>query len=1011
MTKNLKILSEKEIEELYSMPAFNKEEQTANFYLDSQEVFLMQGFSTMTSQIYFILQLGYFKAKQQFYVFDTGGVMDDIGFIMEVYFQDSFGILEGNISKPTRLRQQQIIKKLLGFKECGKTERVHLFDKAKSLARIHNKPAYIFGELLNYLRTWHIILPAYTTLQRDFVSASITYEKKRLGEIIDALLSTEELKMFDNLINMSIDEGETTRYLLTYLQKEPASYKYQEMRKQAKRKEELEPLYGIAKSVIPRWGISIENIKYYSSLAHHYTIFSLGRFESQIRYVYLICFVFHHYRHINDILTEAFGINISFYQKKKKDFALDKISENSIEVNAHLGSIPSILNFFTSEEIPDDIPFGKIREQVFGLLSKNEFQKMMGYLLNTGLDQKDLEWQFIDGHKRRITQNIRYMFLQTTFSYNNPGSALKKAADFLKQVFNTGIQPKQIDLEEIPLGFMDQKTKKYIFADEKSSFGRYEFLVYQELGRQIDSGEIYITESNRYKNFDEDLIAVENWKNKDVLLKELDLQRLKMPIEKLLGCWDREIDLLYKSVNRQIHNNENEDIRISEKGGRTGWKFGVRDIQEDTNHSLYRKFEPIKITQLFQLVEKHTGFLNAFDHLLKLNVKEKADRWNLYAGILAYGTNLGLKTMSSHSDISYYGLKNTAENYLLAENLKAANDKISNAIANLPMFRHYAVESDIIHSSSDGQRYESRFDTVNSRYSSKYFGLGKGVSAYTMVANHVPVNAKIIGTHEHESHFVFDIIYNNSSEISPDIHSTDTHGTNQINFAILDMFGYQFAPRYKNLSDKTEKLYSFKQPSYYAGDEFIIRPSRKIDEKLIISEWDNIQRILVSLALKSTSQSSIIRKLSSYKRRNSVQKAFWEYDNVVKTHYLLSFINNKHLRGNVQKALNRGEAYHKLRRYIFYADKGKFKVHSAQEQQIWSECTRLIANSIIYYNTHLLSLLLEREEKNGNDKAMEVLKTVSPIAWQHIHIYGSYQFSQDNLDIDIEKFLKETQII
>jgi hypothetical protein len=38
-----------------------------------------------------------------------------------------------------------------------------------------------------------------------------------------------------------------------------------------------------------------------------------------------------------------------------------------------------------------------------------------------------------------------------------------------------------------------------------------------------------------------------------------------------------------------------------------------------------------------------------------------------------------------------------------------------------------------------------------------HFGLKKGVSAYTLVANHVPINARIIGTHEHESHFVFDL--------------------------------------------------------------------------------------------------------------------------------------------------------------------------------------------------------------------------------------------------------------
>ncbi|WP_368483862.1 Tn3 family transposase, partial [Bacillus cereus] len=28
-----------------------------------------------------------------------------------------------------------------------------------------------------------------------------------------------------------------------------------------------------------------------------------------------------------------------------------------------------------------------------------------------------------------------------------------------------------------------------------------------------------------------------------------------------------------------------------------------------------------------------------------------------------------------------------------------------------------------------------------------------------------------------ESHYVFDILYNNTTDVQPDVHSTDTHGT------------------------------------------------------------------------------------------------------------------------------------------------------------------------------------------------------------------------------------------
>ena len=72
-------------------------------------------------------------------------------------------------------------------------------------------------------------------------------------------------------------------------------------------------------------------------------------------------------------------------------------------------------------------------------------------------------------------------------------------------------------------------------------------------------------------------------------------------------------------------------------------------------------------------------------------------------------------------------------------------------------------------------------------YSQKYFGFDKGVVAYSLIANHVPINTMIIGANEHESRFFFDLIYNNTSEIQPDIFSTDTEGSNQFNFLLLHL--------------------------------------------------------------------------------------------------------------------------------------------------------------------------------------------------------------------------------
>ena len=91
---------------------------------------------------------------------------------------------------------------------------------------------------------------------------------------------------------------------------------------------------------------------------------------------------------------------------------------------------------------------------------------------------------------------------------------------------------------------------------------------------------------------------------------------------------------------------------------------------------------------------------------------------------------------------------------------------MSNAVAKLSIFRHYSI-GDAIHSSSDGQKIETQFHTLRSRHSPKYFGLKKGITQYTLVTNHVPVNARFFGANEHESHFVFDVLYNNTADIQP----------------------------------------------------------------------------------------------------------------------------------------------------------------------------------------------------------------------------------------------------
>ena len=107
------------------------------------------------------------------------------------------------------------------------------------------------------------------------------------------------------------------------------------------------------------------------------------------------------------------------------------------------------------------------------------------------------------------------------------------------------------------------------------------------------------------------------------------------------------------------------------------------------------------------------------------------------------------------------------------------------------------------------------------------------------------------------------------------------------------------------------------------------------------------------------------------------------------------------LRGNVQRALNRGEQYHQFKRAVSHANAGRLRYSSVEEQELWNECSRLLANAILYYNMVLVREAIARREAAGDTVGAAHLAAVSPVAWAHINFYGRYHFINSVIPIPI----------
>ena len=1003
--RRLRILGEDEIEALYGLPHFSDEERLEYFSLSPTEKRALDQLHSIQSRISFILQLGYFKSHHLFFVFDLAAVEADARYIQEQYFP-SFEPTDLRVTKVTRLKQQGLILELFNYQTCDAEHRQALSEKACQAAKVSSKPIYVFRELMHYLEDQRLVMPGYSSMQ-DIIGQALTHEQERLATILAHSLSGADQENLHQLL-----EDSPGLYEMTQLKREPKDFSASEMQREMQRGDHLRELYHLADTLLPHLDISNESIKYYASLVNYYSVYKLKRFDESTTNVYLLCFVYHRYQIVHDNVIQCFLHRVRQFREAAKEAGKEQVYQQRREGNAQLDKAAQVLKLFTDASIAGQTPFHQVRAKAFGILDAPQIDFVADHIsTDVTFDETAFQWAHIDVLAPQFKRHLRPINASVDWAASAGDSAIIEASDFLKSTFSRGRSLGQYATKSFPQRFIPDTAKRYLYEPPASGQrrlrpDRYEFLVYRLLRNGLEAGDIFCRDSVRFRSFEDDLIENDTWQDKEQLIEQTGLKSLKQPIREHLAELEDCLEKRLIGVNAHITSGENEHFEIKQRGTQSRWTLQYPRNTEPVNAPFFDALKQVDISSVLHFVQQHCPFMEAFDHVLGRYSKRAVDPYILTACLLAWGTNMGLGTMADVCAIDYQALVSTSENFLRLETLKEANDRVSNAIAALPIFTHYDL-GDAVHSSSDGQKFETRIHTINARYSPKYFGLKKGVVSYSLVANHVPVNAKIIGANDHESHYVFDILYNTTSDIQPAVHSTDTHGTNAVNFAILHLFGYQFAPRYRDLYDTVRtSLYGFQHPSQY-DDEMVLKPRRKLHPELIVEEWDNIQRIMVSLALKTTTQNIIVRKLSAFALKNKTRRALWEYDHILRSLYLLDYIDSAPLRRNVQRALNRGENYHQLRRAISYANFGKLRFKTEHDQQIWGECARLITNCIIYYNTMLLSNVLDSKEAAGDVEGAERLKQVSPVAWQHINFFGRYEFRKGPEAINMREIVRE----
>ena len=892
-SERLAVLNSAEQEALYGLPDFDDAQRLEFLALEESELALACSRQGLHAQIYCILQIAYFKAKHLFFRFGWGDVKDDSNFVLSRYFQGE-SLPELTLTKHERYAQREKICSLYGYQPWSSSLSPQLEQQAANIVHRDVTPGFVATELIIWLNEHKIIRPGYTTLQ-ELVSRVLSEERQRLGRILTEQLDDATIADLDRLT-----ERDDTLSRLAILRQDARDFGWRQMVHEREKRAILEPLHHKACDILPVLNISQQNLLYYASLANFYTVYDLRNLKPEQTRLYLLCYAWFRYRQFSDNLVDAMFFHMKQLEDESRSVASQLMADMQEKYRRETSKIGRLLSLYVDDSVPDPTTFGEVRRRAWKIMPRETLKTTAQRMSVKPVSRLALQWQAVDGMTALIRRHLRPLYLSLDLTSVVRDSPWAEALNWLRTVFSKKQTLLQRPLEECPQETLPARLRPYLLELGEDgeptglNAGRYEFWLYRQIRKRFQAGEFHLNNSLRHRHLSDELVPEGE---QAAVLAEMNIPFLQKPIKTQLKKLASELHRQWKAFNRELKQGKLKHLEYDKETQTLTWHKSVASRYKSQNKRFYEQLPFCDVTDVFRFVNGQCWFLHAMKPLQPRYAKKNADADSLMAVIVAQAMNHGNHVMARTSDIPFHVLETTYEQYLRLASLLTANDCITDAIEALPVFPLYSFDPETLYGAVDGQKFGVERPTVKARYSRKYFGRGKGMVAYTLLCNHIPVNGYLIGTNDYEGHHVFDIWYRNTSAVKPTAITGDMHSINKANFAILHWFGLRFEPHFTDLNKQLQELYCTRDTSAYK--KCLIQPAGQIDLDLITREKSNLNRIVATLGLKEMTQGTLIRKLCTYTTASPTRQAVFEYDRLVRSIYTLKYLRDPQLEVSV----------------------------------------------------------------------------------------------------------------
>ena len=871
----------------------------------------------------------------------------------------------------TRTGHLQEVLAHLGFRKARPSDLKALKTWLVDRGLEHDRPSLLFQLACEKLRTDKIVRPGLTCLERMVVAAQQEAQHETF-RILTPLLSDDTRTLLDGLLVPDASRGGTA---LTWLRRAAVSNTPKAILRNI---EKLEFLKGAG---VVQWtlnGLSPNRLKRLAQIARRATGQALQRMPEERRYPLLVAFLHQSLVDVADETIDQFDRCLAeAYARAGRDLeefrgSMAQATNETVRLFGELARVvldPAVRDAQLRRTIYRQIPPERLRkavEESSGIVRPGD---------DSGLDFLRKRY----GHLRRFVPAFLAAF---SFRSNVDPDPLLKAVDLLRRLS----QRRGPSLpRSTAVDFVPAKWRPYVI-DGQGRIDRayFELCVLSELRAALRAGDVWLESSRRYSDPETYLIPKDRW----AALRGEVCQQLQVPDEGTVRLTQREAEL--EALLGRVDPLLKRDTGVRMEDGDlivTPLEAEERPESAVTLERLIDERLPqVGLSELLVEVDGWTGFSGCFEHASGREPRSQDMTRHLYASVLAQGCNLGLTRMAQICDHAYDRLAWCTTWYLREETLRPAVAAVVNFQHRQPMSRHWGGGT---LSSSDGQRFPASGKVRNATALPRYFGYGKGVTFYTWTSDQFSqYGTKVIPTTMRDATYVLDEILDNETELPILEHTTDTAGYTEIVFALFDLLGLQFSPRIRDLGD--QRLYRVDRSRTYPNLE--PRLKGRIRRDLILRHWDDLLRVAGSLKRGWVTASLLISRLQSYRRQNALTRALQEYGRLVKTIFILRYLESEQLRRRINTQLNKGESLHSLREFLFFAHRGKIRRKQEEEQVHQATSLNLLTNAVIAWNTVYMAAAIDRLRVDGHSVQETDLSHLSPCRYEHINPYGKYAF-------------------